>query len=371
MQKSIKIAPVTAAPSAPALLSQVGAFSDLSDMTPTTGIIPYELIEPFWSDKAEKFRWMMIPNDGTHNSPSEQIIFSEEGDWEFPQGAVLIKHFEMVLDEGNPANRTKLETRFLVHGSDDKYYGLTYKWKADQTDAELLTTSVEDTFTVATSGFPREEIWHYPSRNECLSCHNDAAKGALGPITRQFNNEIYYPSSGRTANQLVTLEHLGIFSPSLDTSAANLSAILTSKSKNDNSASIEDRARTYLDANCSSCHRPGTANRGVFDARLQVPFDAQGFLYGNVSDEIGITGGKVIIPGDIDRSILYQRINDVHSGISMPPLAKNKIDTAGVELIKEWILGMDAEFPAEGTGLEGTYYDNSNLTNQKLTSMGK
>ena len=366
--KIFKIAPVTAAPNAPATLSAVGAFSDLSNMTPTPGVIPYELIEPFWSDKAEKFRWLMVPNDGTHDTPAEQITFSEEGDWEFPQGAVLIKHFEMVLDENNPSVRTKLETRFLVHGADDKYYGLTYKWRPDQTDADLLSTSVIDSFTVVTSsGASRQEMWLYPSRDACLFCHNDAAKGVLGPITRQFNNEIFYPSSGRNANQLITLEHLGMFSPSLDTSAANLASILTAKNKYDTTATLEERARTYLDANCASCHRPGTGNRGVFDSRMQVPLNAQDYLYGSVSDEIGITGGKVIIPGDLDRSILFQRLNDVHSGIAMPPLAKNKIDTAGVELIKEWILNMDPQGDAEGTGLQGTYFDNSNLTNQKLT----
>ncbi|MCB0836174.1 MAG: PQQ-dependent sugar dehydrogenase, partial [Bacteroidetes bacterium] len=365
--KVYKIAPAGAAPSAPATLSSIGAFTNLSTMEPEDGVIPYELIEPFWSDKAEKFRWMMIPNDGTHDTPAEQITFSEEGDWEFPIGAVLIKHFEMVLDETNPSIRTKLETRFLVHGTDDKYYGLTYKWRSDQSDADLLATSDIDTFTVATSGFPRQEIWEYPSRDACKFCHNEAAKGVLGPITRQLNNEIYYPATGRTANQLITLEHLGIFSPSLDTSASNLASILTSKNKYDMSASLEERARTYLDANCSSCHRPGTGNRGVFDARLQVPLEAQGFIYGNVSDEIGVTGGKVIIPGDLERSLLFKRLNDVHSGIAMPPLAKNKIDSAGVELIKEWILDIDGDFPAEGSGLQGEYYDNSNLTNLKLT----
>jgi uncharacterized repeat protein (TIGR03806 family) len=363
-----KIAPLGAAPTAPALLSQVGAFKNLSTMEPQDGVLPYELIEPFWSDNAEKFRWMMIPNDGTHDTPAEQITYSEEGDWDFPIGAVLIKHFEMVLDESNPSNRKKLETRFMVHGSDGKYYGLTYKWRADQSDADLLFGADTDTFTVATTiGGMREETWEFPARDACLSCHNQAAKSVLGPITRQLNNKIFYPSTGRTAHQLITLEHLGIFSPSIDTSAAHLSSILTAKNKYDTLASLDERARTYLDANCSSCHRAGTGNRAFFDSRMQIPLEAQGYLYGDVNDEIGIFGGKVIIPGDIDRSILFQRLNDVHSGIAMPPLAKNKIDSAGVDLIKEWILNLDPQTPAEGSGLLGTYYDDKDFTDQKFT----
>jgi len=78
-------------PVAPNLLSQTGAFADLSNMTPTVGVIPYEMIEPFWSDGAKKSRWMSVPNDGSHNTAAEQIIFSNTDPWIFPAGAVLIR----------------------------------------------------------------------------------------------------------------------------------------------------------------------------------------------------------------------------------------------------------------------------------------
>ncbi|MEL6653520.1 MAG: PQQ-dependent sugar dehydrogenase, partial [Bacteroidota bacterium] len=318
-----KLSP-TIAPSAPQFLSQVGAFSDLSNMTPAQGVIPYDMNEPFWSDDAKKFRWMMIPNDGTPSDASEQIEYQEEGDWKFPVGSVLIKHFEMEVDETNPSNRVKLETRFMVHGNDGKYYGLTYKWNSAQTDAELLTNFVDDTFSVATAGFPREEVWHYPSRASCLSCHNSASNGALGLISRQLNGEITYPMTGRQANQLITLEHLNFFTPDADTTG--LAAMLTSKSKYDMSASLEERALSYIDANCSSCHMPGTGNRAEFDARLPLPLEGTGMIYGNVLDDLGVEGSRTIIPGDTARSVLYQRMKAVHSEIAMPPLAKNKTD---------------------------------------------
>lgn len=355
------------APNAPQYLSQIGAFTDLNSMTPAQGIMPYDLNEPFWSDNAKKFRWMMIPNDGTPDNTSEQITYDDEGDWEFPIGSVLIKHFEMELDENNPANRTKLETRFLVHGTDGKYYGLTYKWNSAQTDAELLNTFANDTFSVATSGYPREEVWHYPSRSSCSSCHNSAAKGALGPIGRQLNGEITYPLTGRQANQITTLEHLNFFSPDADTTG--LAAMLTSKPKYDLSASLDERARTYLDANCSSCHMPGTGNRAEFDARLPLPLEGQQIVFGSVIDELGIKGGKVVIPGDTNRSILYQRLKAVHSEIAMPPLSKNKVDTAGVRLIGEWIMSLNPDNYVKGTGLKGKYYDNIDFTNLVQTTV--
>ncbi|MEL6650723.1 MAG: PQQ-dependent sugar dehydrogenase, partial [Bacteroidota bacterium] len=142
---------------APTLLSQTGAFSDLQNLTPSPGVIPYEMIEPFWSDGASKARWLAIPNDGTHDTPDEQIQFSENGNWTFPKGAVLIKHFEL--------GGKRLETRFEVHGINGTYYYLTYKWNDQQTDADLLTTGLDETIIV--NG--QSQVWHYPSTSECSS----------------------------------------------------------------------------------------------------------------------------------------------------------------------------------------------------------
>src|SRR5678809_1051572 len=45
----------------PPLLSQTGAFKDTRHLVPSGGLIPYELIVPFWSDGADKARWISVP----------------------------------------------------------------------------------------------------------------------------------------------------------------------------------------------------------------------------------------------------------------------------------------------------------------------
>jgi glucose/arabinose dehydrogenase len=80
-------------PEPPRLLSQTTAFTNLSTLTPSAGIMPYDVIQPLWSDGADKKRWIAIPNDGTPNTAAEKIAWSEEGNWSFPIGTVLIKHF--------------------------------------------------------------------------------------------------------------------------------------------------------------------------------------------------------------------------------------------------------------------------------------
>ncbi|MEO0895428.1 MAG: PA14 domain-containing protein [Bacteroidota bacterium] len=352
--KIFRLKPAVVAGEPPALLSQLDIFSDLNNLTPRNYMIPYSLIEPFWSDDALKSRWMVIPNDGTHNTAAEQIQYSANGDWEFPQGAVMVKHFDMEMDETNPNVTRKLETRLMVRGNDDIFYGLTYRWKDDQSDAELLTVGKFDTLQISTaSRGPREVHWYYPDRQECLFCHNNGAKSVLGPKTRQLNDEIAFHQTGRMANQLKTLSHLEIFDTAPDTT--DLGALYTSSSKDDMTASLDERARSYLDANCGYCHRPNNSITAFFDARSSTPLASQNILYGQLFNKFGLHDPRVVIPKDLEHSLVYQRMNAVHENLAMPPLAKNLKDTAGIELIREWILNMDEEAVSTGAGLVANY----------------
>ena len=318
-------------PPAPRYLSQVGAFNDLNSLEPIDGLIPYEMIESFWSDGAEKMRWMAIPNDGSYNSPEEKIQFSEEGEWSFPKGSVLIKHFEL--------GSRRLETRFEVHGNDGNYYYLSYKWNEAGTDAELLQEALDETVTVNGN----TQVWHYPSQAECKSCHTQAVNATLGPRTRYLNTEITYPKTGIRGNQLLALSEAGVLNASL--SLSEIESLPKMARKDDPNASLEFKARSYLDLNCGYCHRPGTGNRSAFDLRLSTPLEEQNLIYGSLITDLGIEGARAIVPGDSDKSMIYHRSNSLNSanGIAMPPLSKGKIDAEGVALLAEWINSMDAE----------------------------
>ena len=307
----------------PTLLSQTGAFSNLTALTPSPGLIPYDMIEPFWSDGAAKKRWMAIPNDGSYDTADEQITFSNDEAWDFPQGSVLIKHFEL--------GGQRLETRFEVKGNDDVYYYLTYKWNSDQTDATLLNEAVDE--DVVVNGVTQS--WHYPSRNECASCHFPQNGSVLGPKTRHLNKSIVYPSSGITMNQLVNFSELGLITETITN--GNVDTYSAVAAKDDLSASIEDRARSYIDVNCSSCHNPTVDNIAMFDARYTTPIENQNIIYGDVAYDQGLSDPKVIIPQDVTNSMAHFRMNTTQSGVKMPPLAKDVVDTEGILLIEDWI----------------------------------
>ena len=329
-----------AIPDPPQWLSQTGAFKNTENLIPADFLIPYEPRQPFWSDGALKKRWMAIPNNGVHDSPEEKIDNGRQDEWKFPKGSVFIKHFEIPLHENNTQITRRLETRFLVHGEDDQYYGFTYKWESDGRDARLLTSGLDETFSIIDrEGNPQNQTWHYPSRDECFSCHQEAVGTVLGANTFQLNESINYPLTGRTSNQLATLSHLGMLSQVL--SSEEIPVLNRIERKEDTEVPLDLRARSYLDVNCSNCHSAQTGLRSEFDTRFFLPLDSTGMVNGLLVEEGTGSENRLIVPGDTAKSMIYQRMKSLEEGYSMPPTSKNRVDKSGLELIGNWILSME------------------------------
>ena len=121
----------------PKLLSQTGAFKNVREFSPADDLIPYDLVVPFWSDGAEKSRFISVPQNLT-------IKFSPAGEWVFPRGTVFVKTFFLATNELNPTSLRRLETRLLVCDETGGVYGVTYKWRADDSDADLLATNLTE-----------------------------------------------------------------------------------------------------------------------------------------------------------------------------------------------------------------------------------
>lgn len=307
----------------PRLLSQTGAFADVRGLVPSPGLIPYDLAVPFWSDGAVKSRFVAIP-DG-------KVRFSATDEWRFPPGTVFVKTFELPVDASDPNVKRRLETRLLVCSPGGQVYGVVYKWRADASDAELLPDSLTEDVEVRTGSGSRRQSWYYPSRKDCLVCHNARAGGVLGVKTRQLNRDYPYRSGAR--NELAEWDALELFAPALGrVQPASLPSLAAS---DDATRSLEDRARSYLDANCAHCHRPG-GTVAYFDARYSTPPERQYIVNGPVLIDEGIDHPRVVAPHDIWRSIAYMRVNTL-GDLKMPPLARETIDTAGVALLRSWI----------------------------------
>jgi uncharacterized repeat protein (TIGR03806 family) len=330
-------------PPPPSLLSLSGAFEDVRTLRPSNGLIPYDVNTPLWSDGAIKQRWIAVPNDGPPYSPNETVGFGATGEWSFPNGTVFIKHFELPVDERNPSILRRLETRMLVRDTNGAVYGVTYKWRADNSDADLLTAGQSEDIAITNAeGGTRIQAYYYPSPQDCLACHNGNANYVLGVKTRQLNRNFTYPSSSRTDNQLRTWNHLGLFNPALD--ETNIPGYTKLASLSDTNATSENRMRSYLDANCAQCHRPN----GVFtyfDARYDTPLLNQRLINGAPINPLGIVGARIIVPQSTNQSVLYQRLNTT-GNFKMPPLGRNVIDAQAVSLLAEWIDSLTPVLPS-------------------------
>ncbi len=325
----------TGAPAAqmPLTLSETGVFSSVADLTPSTGFVAYDVNTPLWSDGAHKTRWMAIPDGQT-------IGYASSGEWTFPNGSVFVKHFELPIDDTDATRIRRLETRVLVRDSTGYIYGGTYKWRADNSDADLVINATTEDITIAEAGGDlRVQPWFYPGREDCRSCHTRGTGGVLGLNTPQSNRAHLFPESGVSDNQLRAWNHAGYFSPALD--EATLPTLTKLYALDDTTATIEQRARSYLDANCAHCHRPGEAP-AFWDARIEIPLSSANIINGQVANALGVSGARVIVPQDPTRSILLKRLGTATASYKMPPIAKNTVDTAALALIGQWIAEVQA-----------------------------
>ena len=318
----------------PLLLSQTGVFTNTAVMGPAPGLVPYNVNVPLWSDTAVKTRYFSVPNNGAPFTPDEQISFAPTGEWSFPAGTVFVKTFELITNEIE-GDRRRLETRLIVRDTNGAVYGVTYKWRPDNSDADLLTGSSNEDITIIGTNGTRTQTWYYPSPSDCLVCHQLAANYVLGVKTRQLNGNFTYPSTGQTDNQLRTLNRMGLFNPAIDEAAISTYSKLSSLTNP--SVSLEERARSYLDSNCAQCHRPGGSGP-TFDARYDTPLVSQNITNAAVSrGNLGYDNARIVTPKDPYRSVMWDRMNNTNSLVKMAPLARNLIDSNAVQVVGDWI----------------------------------
>jgi uncharacterized repeat protein (TIGR03806 family) len=297
------------APLFPDLLSQTGCV-DPSDATHmAAGLVPYGTNVQLWSDGADKRRFLAIP-DGTTVK-----VDPTSGDFELPEGSVAVKEFAI--------DGKRIETRLLRRHPGGEWTATTYEWNDAQTDAVLLEHAKEKVL-------PNGQTWTFPGQIQCFQCHTDVAGRSLGLETLQLNGDFQY-GPGQNENQVTKLSAIGYFDHSLD--AATLPRL---PHIDDTTAPVEDRARAYLHANCSYCHRASGPTESLMDLRFGLPLAAVKSCQPAISYDVADT--KIIAPGDPQHSALYLRMSELNS-LSMPPLGKRKVDTAALAVMESWIRG--------------------------------
>ncbi|MCB0283629.1 MAG: PQQ-dependent sugar dehydrogenase [Calditrichaeota bacterium] len=314
----------------PDSLSKSGLYKDILTRELSPGLIPYDVNSPLWSDGAQKERILALPD-------TTKISFEMDTPWTFPDNSIIIKNFLLELETGNPQSRKMVETRFLIKRSDNSGWdGFSYMWNNEQTEAVLLPGSNKRSFIIQGPDSSYTYDYYFPSRNECLKCHTPAAGYVLGVKTAQLNKDYTYPNDV-TDNQLRTLNHIRLFNKDI---GDNQEIFPKLANPSDISESLQDRVRSYLDANCAQCHQPGGTGVSTMDLRYTSSLSETKLINENPEQgDLGINGAKLILPGYPDSSVVFLRMSRTDDK-RMPPLAVSVPDSTGLKLLRDWIISL-------------------------------
>jgi uncharacterized repeat protein (TIGR03806 family) len=323
--------PVPVGEPPPERLSEWNLFrGDLSAQRPTGEAYEYEVNATLFQDGATKTRFLRLPAGGT-------VEYTEQGPWQVPVGTVVIKTFAFPFDLRSPdAGARLLETRLLVR-EEDGFEAHVYVW--DEAQEEAFRKPIGERIPVDyidRNGEQASLRYMAPNLNQCDGCHAGGGElDLLGPRTKQMDR-VFDDGSG-PENQITRFHARGLFD-------APPTAPRESMVDPYGDAPLEARARSYLDANCGHCHRPG-ASAGSTGLWLEWEIDearALGVCRRPVAAGAGAGGLRYdIVPGRPDESILVFRMESEDPEIKMPELPAVTADTRGAGLIREWIGGME------------------------------
>jgi uncharacterized repeat protein (TIGR03806 family) len=331
----------------PRKLSETGLFTSVKDHKPAPGVVPFDVIAEQWADHAASERFVAVPGGKPirmYDSPIQLPGAFFSGQVYFPPDGVLARTISMEMERGNPRSRRRLETQVL-HFDGETCHGYTYRWNDDQTDAVLVPSGGEDTvldiIDAKAPGSKRRQTWHYPSRAECMTCHNPWTGHTIAFTLAQLNREHDY--DGVTDNQLRAMRHAGLVEllhrddETEQTSPLQELPAFRLTDPRDGKADLDARARSYLQVNCAHCHQFGAGGSAEIELRATVPIDRTKTLEVRpVQGTFGIAGAQLLAPGDPDRSVLYYRMSKTGGG-RMPHIGSELVDDDGVRLMHDWI----------------------------------
>ena len=318
-------------PDFPRRLSETGLFKSLRPLQAAAGVIPYSVTAGRWLDGAVASRWVAIPNRG-------QIQLSQDPQTAstYPENTVFVKHLKWAAAEGQTAR--PLETQ-LLHRFGGSWNPYSYRWTEDGQDA-VLVSSEGSTETISLAGASptadrQERSWHIGAENECRMCHNAGSQFVLGFVPPQLNLELT-PADPNTPDQLGRLATQEIIERGAPIPTQHPLRLVD---PHDPSQSLEDRARSYLHANCSSCHHPGGNAIVSFYLRRDLSLQQLNAFKGTGIGTFGIDDAKLLVPGDPYRSLILYRMSKLGYA-RMPYIGSRAVDSRGVALVAQWITSL-------------------------------
>ena len=281
------------------------------------GVRPYEPALTFWSDGADKSRFLYRPAGAT-------IDATDAGEWIFPVGTKAWKEFR--LDDA------RIETRILWKRGIGDWVSAAYRWDGTGTRASRMRAGERVPGTT----------YDIPGPDDCLRCHGGRQDRLLGVEALSLG------LPGATGITLAGLAAEGRLTPP---------PAVTAFAFADGPDGPAGAALGWLHANCgTACHNPSNeaeAYYSGFYARLSVT-KADGGIFqldetetyetaiGRTPVSGGYEGFQRVFAGDPEKSLVYRfaMARQDSTMRTMPPLATNLSDPLGKKLLETWISGL-------------------------------
>lgn len=305
---------------------------EMKNLQPAYKVLPYDLNSPLFTDYAHKkrFIWMPVGVKATYNGDGKVLVF--------PAGTVLIKSF--YYDNVQPANATRIiETRLMIK-KDTGWIFATYVWNDDQTEATLNMKGSYTDISWQQNGTAMNANYRIPSEIECFTCHKSGTTAIpVGTKPQNLNKTYTYPEG--SLDQLAHWKAVGY----LDEAVPN--QITSTVNWEDASQPIALRVRSYLDINCAHCHSEGAhcSYRVMRFAFSETTTDRNLGICIAPQEAINPSLTNIVTKKNAQRSALHYRLNSNEPSERMPLLGRSIKHTEAIEMIKQWINGMNAPCP--------------------------
>src|SRR5882672_6222100 len=301
----------------PVALACTGLYSDWTRLALAPDVQAYQPGATMWSDGADSSRWVWLP-------PGSKIDSTDLNNWPFPVGTMFWQEQRLL--------GKRVDTRFLWKMAPNVWFRTTYAWSENEGAAPELTTGLANA-----RGLPYE----IPAASACEKCHDGENDFVLG------------------------FELVGLALP--QSSGLNLQALQTKLLLSNPPAALPtvpgDVATTgslaFLHANCgTSCHNrntdAGAEQTGLF---LKLTVDPSGALpQAAQQTDTWITAYNVpsnftpsgydaggfwrLRPADAAHSMIPWRASR-RGTTQMPPLGTHLVDQNDVQLLQNWVNGLN------------------------------
>jgi hypothetical protein len=303
-------------------LQCTGLYSDWASKTVASDVMAYTPALVFWSDGAEKSRWLYLP-------PGSKIDTTDMDNWVFPVGTKVWKQFIV--------GGQLIETRLLWKLDSVDWTFLVYRWSADGMSATRL-----DRGETNVNG----STYEIPATNVCSQCHNGRPDEVLGI------DFVALAASGATGVTIDSLEAKNAFTKNPPVAHLTIPEDSTGKAA---------AALGWLHVNCGvACHN-ANLSAGASATNMYMKLVTSQILEadGGVGPVTSLDTYTTTVGHAASQKYMGMTLNDIEPGhpdqslaavwagtrcidagaacIQMPPIVTHVPDDAGLALINAWI----------------------------------